>query len=68
MAITLASDEYDEIRLLIDGDIDEDDLTDDRQINADTVLGASRIVCAVSDTGRHERVDRVRRQEVFGGR
>ena len=40
MAITLASDEYDEVRLLIGGDIDEDDLPD-RQIDADTVLGAA---------------------------
>ena len=30
MAMTLASDEYDEIRLLIGGDIDEDDLPDRR--------------------------------------
>ena len=40
MAITLASDEYDEIRLSIGGDIDEDDL-EDAQIDADTVLGAA---------------------------
>ena len=41
MAITLTSDEYDEIRLLIGGDIDEDDLTRPAQINSDTVLGAA---------------------------
>ena len=40
MAITLTSDEYDEIRLLIGEDIDEDDLTD-AQINGGTVLGAA---------------------------
>ena len=40
MAITLASDEYDEIRLLIGGDIDEEDLSDAR-INGGTVLGAA---------------------------
>ena len=40
MAITLASDEYDEIRLLVGGDIDEDDLSDAR-INGGTVLGAA---------------------------
>ena len=40
MAITLTSDEYDEIRLLVGGDIDEDDLPD-RRINAGTVLGAA---------------------------
>ena len=40
MAITLASDEYDEIRLLVGGDIDEEDLSDAR-INGGTVLGAA---------------------------
>ena len=40
MAMTLASDEYDEIRLMIGGDIDEDDLPD-RRIDAGTVLGAA---------------------------
>ena len=40
MAITLASDEYDEIRLLIGNDIDEDDLSDTR-IDGGTVLGAA---------------------------
>ena len=40
MAITLASDEYDEIRLLVGGDIDEDDLSDTR-INGITVIGAA---------------------------
>ena len=40
MAITLASDEHDEVRLLIGNDIDEDDLPD-RRIDADTVLGAA---------------------------
>ena len=39
MAMTLASDEYDEIRLLIGSDIDEDDLPD-RRIDSDTALGA----------------------------
>ena len=38
--MTLASDEYDEIRLMIGGDIDEDDLPD-RRIDAGTVLGAA---------------------------
>ena len=38
MAITLASDEYDEIRLQIGGDIDEEDLPDAR-INGGTVMG-----------------------------
>ena len=40
MAITLTSDEYDEIRLLIGNDIDEDDLSD-AQIDGGTVLGAA---------------------------
>ena len=40
MAITLTSDEYDEIRLLIGGDIDDEDLSDAR-INGGTVLGAA---------------------------
>ena len=40
MAITLVSDEYDEIRLLVGGDIDEEDLSDAR-INGGTVLGAA---------------------------
>ena len=40
MAITLASDEYDEIRLQIGGDIDEEDLPDAR-INGGTVIGAA---------------------------
>ena len=40
MAITLTSDEYDEIRLLIGGNIDEEDLSDAR-INGGTVLGAA---------------------------
>ena len=40
MAITLTSTEYDEIRLLIDGDIDNDDLTD-AQIDGGTMLGAA---------------------------
>ena len=40
MAITLASDEYDEIRLLIGGDIDEEDLKD-TQINGITAIGAA---------------------------
>ena len=40
MAIILVSDEYDEIRLLVSGDIDEDDLSDAR-INGGTVLGAA---------------------------
>ena len=40
MAIALVSDEYDEIRLLVGGDIDEDDLSDAR-INGGTVLGAA---------------------------
>ena len=40
MAIILVSDEYDEIRLLVSGDIDEDDLKDAR-INGGTVLGAA---------------------------
>ena len=40
MAITLVSDEYDEIRLLVGGDIDEEDLSDAR-INSGTVLGAA---------------------------
>ena len=40
MAITLTSDEYDEIRLLISKDIDEDDLSD-AQIDGGTVLGAA---------------------------
>lgn len=40
MAITLASDEYDEIRLLIGGDIDDEDLPDAR-IDGGTVLGAA---------------------------
>ena len=56
MAITLASDEYDEIRLLIGGDIDEEDLPDAR-INGGTVIGRGRIVCAAADTGRSEWVE-----------
>ena len=40
MAVTLASDEYDEIRLLIVGDIDDEDLKDS-QIDGGTVLGAA---------------------------
>ena len=40
MAITLTSDEYDEIRLLIGGDIDDEDLKD-TQINGITVIGAA---------------------------
>ena len=40
MAMTLASDEYDEIRLLIGGDIDEDDLPGQR-INGGLALGAA---------------------------
>ena len=40
MAITLASDEYDEIRLQIGGDIDDEDLTD-AEINGSLVLGAA---------------------------
>ena len=40
MAIILVSDEYDEIRLLVSGDIDEKDLSDAR-INGGTVLGAA---------------------------
>ena len=40
MAITLASNEYDEIRLLIGGNIDEEDLKD-TQINGITVIGAA---------------------------
>ena len=40
MAIILVSDEYDEIRLLVSGDIDEEDLKDAR-IDGGTVLGAA---------------------------
>ena len=40
MAITLTADEYDEIRLLVGNDIDDDELTDD-QIDGETVLGAA---------------------------
>ena len=40
MAITLTSDEYDEIRLQIGGDIDDEDLPD-RRIDGGTVLGAA---------------------------
>ena len=40
MAITLTSEEYDGVRLLIDGDIDEDDLSG-TQIGGGTVLGAA---------------------------
>ena len=40
MAITLLANEYNEIRLAIDRDIDEDDLTD-AEIDANTVLGAA---------------------------
>lgn len=40
MAITLTSDEYDQIRLLISGDIDEEDLPDSR-IDGEMVLGAA---------------------------
>ena len=40
MATTLASDEYDEIRLQIGGDIDDEDLTD-AEINGSLVLGAA---------------------------
>ena len=40
MAITLTSDEYDEIRLLIGNDIDEEDLSD-AQIDGGTVFGAA---------------------------
>ena len=40
MAMTLANNEYDEIRLLVGGDIDEEDLSDAR-INGGTVLGAA---------------------------
>ena len=40
MAMTLTSDEYDEVRLQIGGDIDEEDLPDAR-IDGETVLGAA---------------------------
>ena len=40
MAMTLTSDEYDEIRLLIGGDIDDEDLPD-RRIDSEGVLGAA---------------------------
>ena len=51
MAMTLASDEYDEVRLLIGSDIDEDDLPD-RQIDAGTrVLGAAESYVLSTDTG-----------------
>ena len=56
MAITLTSDEYDEIRLLIGGDIDDEDLsdgTDQRRHGA----RCCRIVCAAADTGRSEWVE-----------
>ena len=40
MAMTLTSDEYDQIRLLIGGDIDDEDLPDSR-IDGEMVLGAA---------------------------
>ena len=56
MATTLASDEYDEIRLLIGGDIDEEDLPDAR-INGGTVIGAAESYAAAADTRRSEWVE-----------
>lgn len=40
MAMTLTSDEHDDIRLQIGGDIDEEDLPD-RRIDSEAVLGAA---------------------------
>ena len=56
MAITLASDEYDEIRLQIGGDIDEEDLPDAR-INGGTVIGAAESYLLRRIPGGHDWVE-----------
>ena len=59
MAVTLASDEYDEIRLLIGGDIDDEDLKDS-QIDGGTVLGAAESFVLRRDTGWGSRIKHLR--------